>query len=165
MKQFLENGGTVVTIGSSVALAEHLGVPLTDHVVDASGRPLPNDTYYIPGSILEVAVDNTLPIAYGMGQRADVPFSRSPVFGIDPGSSQGKPRPVAWFDSAAPVRSGWAWGQEHLKDGIAMAEAAVGRGTLYLFGPDILHRSQPHGTYKLLFNAIYLATVEETQIR
>ncbi len=35
-----------------------------------------------------------------------------------------------------------------------MAEATVGRGTLYLFGPEITFRAQPHGTFKLLFNAI-----------
>jgi hypothetical protein len=24
-----------------------------------------------------------------------------------------------------------------------------------LYGPEILHRAQPHGTFKLLFNALY----------
>jgi hypothetical protein len=27
-----------------------------------------------------------------------------------------------------------------------------------MFGPEILFRSQPHGTYKLFFNAIYYGT-------
>jgi hypothetical protein len=35
--------------------------------------------------------------------------------------------------------------------------APVGRGTLYLFGPEILFRAQSHGTFKLLFNAVLLA--------
>jgi len=165
LRRFLEDGGTIVTIGSSVALAEHLGLSLSDHIVDESGRPLPNDAYYVPGSILEVAVDNTLPIAYGMDQRVDVPFSRSPVLRIDTQETTSDVRPVAWFDTAQPLRSGWAWGQHHLKDGIAVAEADIGRGKLYLFGPEILNRSQPHGTYKFLFNAIYLAAAEEARIR
>jgi len=38
---------------------------------------------------------------------------------------------------------------------VAAAEARVGLGTLYLFGPEITFRSQPHGTYKFLFNSIY----------
>jgi hypothetical protein len=37
-----------------------------------------------------------------------------------------------------------------------MAQVQVGRGTLYLFGPEITFRAQPHGTFKLLFNGILL---------
>jgi hypothetical protein len=38
---------------------------------------------------------------------------------------------------------------------VAALEARVGAGTLYLFGPEITFRSQPHGTYRLLFNALW----------
>ena len=61
---------------------------------------------------------------------------------------------VAWFDSKTPLRSGWAWGQEHLAGGVAVVEAKVGQGKLVLFGPEILFRAQPHGTFKFLFNGI-----------
>jgi hypothetical protein len=63
--------------------------------------------------------------------------------------------PVAWFDSARPLRSGWAWGQQYLESGVVAVEAAVGKGRVMLFGPEILERAQPHGTFKFLFNAIY----------
>jgi len=33
----------------------------------------------------------------------------------------------------------------------------MGRGKVYLFGPEITFRAQPHGTFKFLFNAIYLS--------
>ena len=36
-----------------------------------------------------------------------------------------------------------------------MAEAVVGRGKVFLFGPEITFRGQPHGTFKFLFNGIY----------
>jgi hypothetical protein len=62
---------------------------------------------------------------------------------------------VAWYDSAQPLHSGWAWGQEHLQGATAIAEAKVGKGRLVLFGPEILFRAQPHGTFKLLFNGIF----------
>jgi hypothetical protein len=68
---------------------------------------------------------------------------------------------VAWFDSKTPLRSGWAWGQEHLEGGVAVAEARVGKGTLVLFGPEILFRAQPHGTFKFLFNGIVQSCVRE----
>jgi len=35
-----------------------------------------------------------------------------------------------------------------------MAEARVGRGKLYLFGPELLFRGQPHGTFKFFFNSL-----------
>ncbi len=41
-----------------------------------------------------------------------------------------------------------------------MAEARVGDGHLYLFGPLITRRAQPHGTFKFLFNAIALSAAE-----
>ena len=61
---------------------------------------------------------------------------------------------LACFDSKAPLRSGWAYGQQHLEGATAMVEARVGKGRLALFGPSILYRGQPHGTFKLLFNGI-----------
>jgi hypothetical protein len=64
---------------------------------------------------------------------------------------------VGWFEGKKPLRSGWAWGQERLEDGVAIAEAKVGKGTLVLFGHEILFRAQSHGTFKLLFNGIMQA--------
>ena len=67
---------------------------------------------------------------------------------------------VAWFSSASPLRSGWAWGQKYLENGVAVADAKLGRGRVLLFGPEIKFRAQSHGTFKFLFNAIYYATAE-----
>ena len=66
-------------------------------------------------------------------------------------------KPVAWFDSPTPLRSGWAWGQQYLDQAVAIVEAPVGKGRVVLFGPEIVWRAQPHGTFKLLFNGIYYA--------
>ena len=101
-------------------------------------RPLPRERFYVPASLLEVAVDSTLPAAWGLPSKAIVMFDESPVFRLDPGAlADGRVKPVAWFASAAPLRSGWAWGQTYLEGGIAVAEAKVGKGMLYLFGPEI----------------------------
>ena len=61
----------------------------------------------------------------------------------------------SWFSEAAPLRSGWAVGQERLKGAVAAVEARVGRGRVVLFGPDVTFRGQSQGTFKFLFNAIY----------
>ncbi|MEZ0324896.1 MAG: M14 metallopeptidase family protein [Fimbriimonas sp.] len=154
LKEFMEAGGSVVTIGSSTSLGYHLGLPLENALVGENGRALPNTQYYVPGSVLRVKVDNTAPSAWGMGEVADVMFDNSPVFRFKSGAEEAGLRRVAWFDTDKPLRSGWAWGQEKLKDGIAIAEAKVGSGKLYLFGPEVLFRGQPHGTFKFVFNAI-----------
>jgi hypothetical protein len=162
LKQFIEAGGTVVAFGGSAVLGHHLGLPISDHLVEAGSngeeRPLPREKYYIPGSILRVAVDNTNPVAFGMPKEVDVMFDNSPVLHLSPDATLRGVRPVAWFNGKEPLRSGWAWGQHYLEGGLAGVEAAVGKGKLFLFGPEITFRYQPHGTFKFLFNGIYYGT-------
>ena len=162
LRRFLEEGGTIITVGGSTNLARHLGLPITSALVeqrDGREQALPREKYYVPGSVLQVRVDSTLPIAQGMPSRVDVFFDDSPAFRLGTNAAAQGVRRIAWFDTDAPLRSGWAWGQQYLKDATAMAEARVGRGTLYLFGPEITFRAQPHGTFKLLFNGILLGGV------
>ena len=70
-------------------------------------------------------------------------FDDSPVFRLEPDAAAKGVKPLAWFDNAAPLRSGWAWGQNYLQGGTAMVQADVGTGKLYMFGPEILFRGQP----------------------
>jgi len=161
---FMQQGGTILAIGSSTVLGRHAGLPIANHIVDDRGRPLPWDKYYVPGSVLQVRVDNTRPIAFGLEEQVDVFFNNSPVMRLLPAAYSAGVRPVAWFDSDTPLRSGWAWGQHHLSGGAAIAEARLGEGSLYLFGPEILNRGQPHGTFKFFFNGIFLAGAEEVRL-
>ena len=158
IKAFIEAGGTVLTIGSSTALARHLGLPLENAIVDNSGRPLVRDRFYVPGSVLRAKLDTSKPLAHGMGEYADFFFDESPAFKLGADAAAKNLRAVAWYDSKTPLRSGWAWGQEVLENAIAVAEADVGQGKVFFFGPEVLFRSQPHGTFKLVFNGMYLGT-------
>jgi hypothetical protein len=168
LKAFLEAGGTIVTVGSSGALAAHLGLGLQNALVETANgqeRPLPRQRFYVPGSVLSARVDNTRPIAHGMGERADFFFDSSPAWKLGPdAATQGLQR-VAWYDSPTPLRSGWALGQNYLDNALAAAEVSVGKGKLYLFAPEITFRAQPHGTFRFLFNGIYLGTAEATTLR
>jgi hypothetical protein len=103
--------------------------------------------------VLSARVDPAQPAAFGMAEHTDVFFDDSPVFKLGPGAA-GLTR-IAWYDSQQPLRSGWAWGQQVLENGIAAAEARVGKGRALLFAPEILQRAQPHGTFKLLFNGLF----------
>jgi len=158
IKKFAENGGTVITIGSSTALGYHLGLPIKNALVEiANGteRPLPREKYYVPGSILEARIDNTNPLAYGMNQHAMVFYDESPAFRLMPEAALKGVKPVAWYENATPLRSGWAWGQQYLDQAVSIIEAPVGKGRVVLFGNEVNWRAQPHGTFKLLFNGIY----------
>jgi hypothetical protein len=159
IKKFMEVGGTVITIGKSTSLAYHLKLDVTDALVEMNKgilTSLPAEKFYIPGSVLRVRVDTTLSSCWGMESNADIIFDSSPVFRIKPGAvNQLKIKPIAWFSSDQPLRSGWAWGQQYLKDGVAAFEANVGSGKLYVFGPEITFRSQTFSTFKLIFNQLY----------
>jgi hypothetical protein len=155
----MEAGGTVITIGKSTSLAYHLKLGVSDALVEMNKgilTPLPSEKFYIPGSILRVSIDTTQSSCWGMESGADVIFDSSPVFRIKPEAvNQRKIKPIAWFSSDEPLRSGWAWGQQYLKDGVAAFEAEVGSGKLYAFGPEITFRSQTYSTFKLIFNQLY----------
>ena len=159
LKEFLDQGGTILTIGTSNSLAQHLGLPIKNHLVeqleDGTERPLPREKFYVPGSVLRVSVDNTNPLAHGLEDQVDVFFDNSDTFQLEPNAVLEGVRPVAWFANRTPLRSGWAWGQFYLEGGVAVVDATVGKGKLYMYGPEMLFRSQPHGTYKFIFNGIY----------
>jgi hypothetical protein len=165
LKTFIENGGTVLTIGSSTAMGYHLGLPITNALVErvnGAERELPPEKFYVPGSILSARVDNTNPLAFGMDDRSMIYFDHSPAFRLEPGSALHGVRPVVWIDSATPLRSGWAWGQQYLDQAVEVIEAPVGKGHVVLFGPEITWRAQPHATFKLLFNGIYFGSASST---
>jgi hypothetical protein len=165
LKAFLEAGGTIVTIGSSTNLAYHLALPiqsaLTERNSEGRLRNLPDDKFYIPGSVLDARVAANEVLAWGMPERADVYFDRSATFRLPENAAAAGITPIAWFDSAAPLRSGWAWGQSYLKDSVTVATATIGKGRLHLMGSEVAFRGQTHGTFKLLFNALHLATAED----
>ena len=169
IKKFVESGGSVVTIGSSTSMAQLLGVPVTNALIetgpDGKERALPQDKFYIPGSILRVSVDNNDPLAYGMGQTADVFFDSSPVFRMGPDAAAKKTVPVASYASVDVLQSGWAWGQQYLNGGTAVAEASVGEGKVVLLGPEVAFRAQPHGTFKLLFNGLYFGSAKAAELK
>jgi hypothetical protein len=169
LRKFAEEGGLLITIGSSTELAYHFGLPVADALSestpDGSRKKLPSDKFYIPGSVLRIKVDTTTPVAYGVTEDLDILYRNKPVFRLLPDAPLKKVTVVAWFSGTDPLRSGWAWGQHYLNGGAAIVEATVGKGKLLLFGPEITFRAQPHGTFKFLFNSIYYAGATPVKLR
>jgi hypothetical protein len=158
LKEFAEAGGSIITIGSSTSLSEALALPvvngLTELNAEDKAQPLPAEKFYVPGSLLRAQVDNTNPLAYGMPSSVDVFFDRSPSFRLLPAAALNGVSAVSWYQSDHVLDSGWAWGQQYLNGTTAVVEAKLGKGKVFLFGPEIAFRGQPHGTFKFLFNGI-----------
>ena len=151
LKSFLEQGGRIVAVGrSAVDLAQDLNLPIDNQVAGIS-----QDKYYIPGSVVQVAVDTTQPAAAGAHATIDVFFDNSPVLRLGTDAAAKGVRKIAWFSVDEPLRSGWAIGQNYLKDGVEMASAQVGQGTAYFYAPEMTFRAQPEGTFKFILNTFY----------
>jgi hypothetical protein len=159
LKTFVEEGGTVLALGSAAIIGEAMGLPVTDHLVekgpDGKVRKLPPEKYYIPGSVLRASFNNRDPLAYGMPDKGYVFFDSSPVFDRKEDSTV-KATKVAWFDESHPLYSGWAVGQEYLQGGELATEAQIGKGHLVLIGFEATFRGTPHAMFKLFFNGLYI---------
>ena len=167
LKTFVEEGGTVLALGSSATIGQAMGLPVKDHRVeiglDGSEQHLPSNKFYIPGSVLKANFNNKDPLAFGMPEKGYVFFDDSPTFDR-PADSPVKANKVAWFSGKNALYSGWAIGQAYLDGGELATEASVGNGKLVLIGLEATFRSTPHGTFKLFFNGLYFGSASTAPI-
>ncbi len=158
IRKFIENGGTVITIGKSGNLAYQLKLPVENYLVERDKNnvlaPLPDTRFYIPGALLSEVIDSTQSANWGMAGVTDVYYDNDPVFRINVGAANIKA--LSWFATETPLRSGWAWGQAYLKNGVSSFEYGLGKGRLLVFGPEIVFRGQSHAGFKRLFNSLYI---------
>ena len=135
LRAFVEQGGTIVAIGGAATnLARHLGLPIENHLVE-NGQPLPQQKFYVPGSLLSARVDTSLATTAGLKAQTTSSSTTVRSGSWAPGRGRAGITPLAWFDSPTPLRSGWAWGQEYLRDGVIAVEAKVGKGRVLLYAP------------------------------
>jgi hypothetical protein len=142
---FLGEGGSVIALNkASVYAIKDLMVPAENPL-----EGLKEQEFYIPGSILEVTLDETHPVAYGYPREVAIYFISGPAFRVKEGYE------VAKYPEANPLRSGWILGEKLLRGRSAVADFPVGRGRVVLFGFPPHFRNQSRGTFRMLFNAIY----------
>ncbi|MBI1789992.1 MAG: peptidase M14 [Acidobacteria bacterium] len=153
LKEFVRAGGTLIALGSSSLLPiEEFPLPLKNSL-----RGLRPEQFSCPGSILKIFVDNTAPVGYGMPEEASAVFYNDVAF--EPAAALGDAtvRVIARYPAGGLLQSGWIGGEEYLQDRIAAAEVSLGKGRAILLGFSPQNRAQPHGTFKLLFNAVHYA--------
>jgi hypothetical protein len=150
LRTFTERGGILIAMDQATEL------PLT-----AFGLPIRNVTagqrqaeFYTPGTILRIELDPAHPVAYGMPPQAAAFVVGSPAFSL--GSGGRTSRVVARYPAKNLLMSGWLLGERVIANTAAVMDVALGRGRIILLGFRTQHRGQPHGTFKLLFNSIFL---------
>jgi hypothetical protein len=163
---FLKAGGSVVAVGESTGVAEMLKLPVADpltETVDGKARPLPSTRFYIPGSVVRAQVDQANPLAFGVTPQVALFFDSSPVFRVSDGAKGVSA--VATFRGEDSLMSGWALGQKRLDGAAAIVDACVGRGHVFLMGPEVNQRAQSHAAFKFLFNGLYLGAAKTSTCR
>jgi hypothetical protein len=154
---FVRAGGTLVCLDASSSFAiQRLNLPVINALAgDASGPQV--SRFYAPGTIFGVllggseTVRDTSVVLSGVPDSLKVYFESSAAFEVrDPA------RALATYPKD-PLRSGYVQHDERLVGKAALAEVPVARGRVILFGFRPQFRGQPHGTFKLLFNAVLLA--------
>ncbi|HKB13575.1 MAG TPA: M14 metallopeptidase family protein [Vicinamibacterales bacterium] len=168
LREFVSQGGTLVAMDRAAELPlTAFNLPIRN--VTASTR---DSDFYVPGSILKIVVDPTQPVAYGMPREAAAFFINSPAFAM--GRSGATPDVSSTVEPAVPesmhivarypenglLMSGWMLGERVIAGRAAVIDAAVDKGHVVLLGFRSGHRGQTHGTYKLLFNSIFLGASE-----
>ena len=151
LRAFVQKGGTLVTFGEAGTLPiERFGLPLRN--IAADRRPT---EFWCPGSTLNVNVDTTHPLAYGMPARALAAFlAGSQAYEILPTERNEDIETVVTFADRNILESGWLLGESLIAKKAAMVSVKHGNGRVVLIGFRPQHRAQTQGTFKLVFNAL-----------
>jgi hypothetical protein len=126
-----------------------LAATLRDRVID------PTSLFYCPGSLLMNEFDDTHPVGFGMPASWPVFFESDQAYRLTPGFVH-RGEVVARYPKSGPIRaSGWLLGEDLLRDQSNVVAFRVGRGYVVTLASQVDYRTQPRGTFKLLFNAIF----------
>jgi hypothetical protein len=155
LKQFVADGGTLVTMGNACDLAiEKLPIPVRN-----LKKGLTRDQHFAPGAILHLEVDTQHPIAYGTAADTYGFYINSPFFSIVEGFASQRTNVVARYPNTNVIASGWLKGEELMAGRAAVVSIDMSPGKVVLFGLRPQHRAQTHATFPMLFNALYLSAL------
>jgi hypothetical protein len=150
LQAFVQKGGTLVTFGQAGDLPiQRFGLPVRNVVAGLSAK-----AFWSPGSTLRVRFDPQHPVAFGMPRDGYALFLAGSqayeVTASDPGVDI-----VASFVEREILQSGWLLGEAVIAKRAAAVSLDHGAGRVVLLGFRPQHRDQTHGTFKLVFNALF----------
>jgi len=151
LRDFVRSGGTLIALNQTASSL----IPLMSLPVRNVLEGLPNEKFYCAGSLLRIERQHPeMPVNFGVPDAPVVMFERGPAFEILPGFKGAVLAKYAKQTNA--LESGMILHPEVLEDKVAALELAYGQGHILLYGFKPQQRGQAHGTYRYLFNALYL---------
>ena len=139
------------SIKTSEDETEEFQLPVSD-----ISSTLQKEGLYAPGTLFNIELKTEHPLTLGMQETAKV-FSRGrPVFYTSIPYFDMDRRVIAKFPPDKVLASGYAKQNELLEEKSAMVWVKKGKGQLVLYGFYPQFRASTSGTYKLLFNALFL---------
>ena len=151
LKHFVLSGGTLITLGNAAEFAiDHLDLPAL-----VASRADDADTTLVPGTLLRAALMPDHPVTVGLPPRVEVMNVMNNAY--TPGRGAEGLRAIARYPDEPLVASGYASGESRLRGRLAAFDVSMGRGRIVVIGFRAQHRAQTWGTFRLLFNAIFLA--------
>lgn len=164
LQEFVLNGGTLICMDEASNLPiERFGIPVKNLVIDK-----PTQDFYCPGSVLRLSMDTLHPVGWGMPEWYSGYFAGSQAFEVfaedeDKDTKLLERYPtsvVSRYSDTVLLESGWIRGDDIIKGKPAILDVTYGEGTIYLLGISVQRRGQPHGTFRILFNAIQASTLD-----
>ncbi len=151
LKNFVRRGGTLITWDSGCLLPiEEFPLPISNPL----DKVKPTE-FYAPGVILKAQLYPEHPVGWGMPETFPAFVSGKLAFRTSTPLGEIDRTVVAVYPDENLLLSGWIKGENLLRKKVALVDVKYGDGKIVLFGFQPQHRAQPHGTFKLLFNAIH----------
>ena len=154
LEEFVKAGGRLVTFGQAGDLPiQKFRLPIRNIVANKPGKE-----FWSPGSTLRINVNNQNPLAYGMPEKALAIYTTECQV-YEPVTNMHNERVdiIASYAEKDVLQSGWLLGEPLIANEAAMVSVTHGKGQVVLIGFRPQHRDQAHGTYKLVFDALYNA--------
>jgi hypothetical protein len=151
LRQFVADGGTLISLGeASNLLVDKLPLGVKD-----LKRTATRDQHFAPGAIVNLQVDTSHPLGWGVAAETFGFYINSPFFQLMEGFSSQKVSVVARYPNTGVNASGWLRGEDLMYGRAAVVSVEMNPGKVVLFGIRPQHRAQTHATFPLLFNALY----------
>jgi len=156
LRMFVREGGTLITLGASCDLAiDKFPIPVRN-----LKRGLTREQHFAPGTIVNIQVDQTHPVGFGMPAETYGFYNNSPFFALVEGFASQRAAVVARYPNTGVLASGWLRGEEWMAGRAAVVAIEMNPGRIVLFGLRPQHRAQTQATFPLLFNALYWAAAQ-----